>query len=238
MKKPIADTAQMAMDLYLQNYRTDEDYFTLEHFKYLCGVVFYKLIEAEYKLQRKESFAILGFTEIILSPDLLIEEVVELSFDSELGFYKGKFKHPVISFPYDAIANGIQSVRNAVAGGCKEFIREAYRRKWALCDLPVTSNVYWFFEGEEIFFKTSPKCQLSKIKVFYASDPSDETFGEAGGLIDKAKEDDIIRGVLDLMFKARNGNIVDMTNDGNPNKKIQTEINTVLTDDLRNKPIG
>lgn len=238
MQKRLADTAQIVMDLYLQNYRTDEDFFNLEHFKYLCGVVFYKLLEDDYKLQRKESFQEHGFTEITLPSNMLIEEVVKVKYDNDTEFYIGETKHPVIIFPYDAIANGIQSIFNNIKGGCKEFIRESYKRRWALCDLPVTSNVYWFGEGGKIYFKATANCKLEKLKVRYASDPSDESFGEDGGMIDQTKEKAIIDGVWEMMVKAKNGVVVDMTNNGNPNKRIQSEIDTGLTDSLSTKPIA
>jgi hypothetical protein len=236
----IADTAQIVMDLYFQNFRTDEDFFRLFHFKYLCGVSYSKLLEQEYKQNRREAMLELGFSDVIIPSEWLIEEVVEFKeVDDEPNFYKATFKHPVFTFPYDAVSNGIQTIRPVGKGmSCKEFIREAARRRWSLCDLPMTSQVFWFGEGKDII-AYSRKCKMDKmkVKIWYASDPADESFGEDGGFIHKSKEEDVIRMTLDIMMKARQGTVVDMSNDGNPNKRIQSEINTVLTDDLRTKPI-
>lgn len=236
----IADTAQIVQDLYFQNYRKSEDFFREAHFRYLCGVAYSKIVEDEYKMARREAFQEFGFTEVALSTEWLIDEQVEVKkVQDQHNMWKAKLKHPLFVFPYDQASNGIQIIRNMnFSMLCKEFIRESARRKWALCDMPVTNNVYWYPEGKELVF-VNAKCGLDKAKlqVSYISDPADESFGDNGGVIPKTKEDLIIRTTLDLMIKAKNGVVVDMTNNANPNKRIQSEIDTVFQDDLRTKPI-
>lgn len=236
----IGKTAQIVMDLYFQNFRKSEDFFTDVHFRYLCGVAYSKIVEDEYKQARKEALAQLGFTEVALSSEWLINEEIKVEKVPDVkNTWSAKLKHPIFIFPYDPAGNGIQTIRNLNYSACNEFIRESARRKWALCNMPVTKNVYWYIEGKEIFF-VNAKCPLdsAKLQVSYISDPSDDSFGDEGGVIPQSKEELIIRSTLDILIKARSGVVVDMTNNANPNKVKQTEIDTVLQDDIRNKPIG
>lgn len=235
----IADIAQMVQDLYFQDYRKGEDFFQEVHFIYLCGVSYSKIVEDEYKQARREAFAENGIIDVQLSDEWLLFEKLKVSKADEEGVYKAELKHPVFSFPFDPNNNGIQTVRNLNFTGCKEFIRIPARRKWAVCRLPVSDNVYFYTERRTMYF-VNAKCGLDKadLQVGYVSDPSDESFGENGGDIPTSKVEMIIRSTLDLLKKAAAGVVVDMTNNANPNKRLQTEVDTVFQDDLRTKPIS
>lgn len=223
----------------LQNFRISTDFFTLDHYRYLCGVVYSKLLEDEYKIARKEHMQEYGYVDMSLSGAWIInEEVKAEKVRDQDNLYVFTLKHPVFVFPFDERANGIQTIRNLNFNGCTEFVRETAKRKWALCDLPTTNVVFWYEEAKKIYLANG-KCGMEKarLQVSYLSDPADISHGEHGGEIPTSKEYIVITAVLDMMKKAAQGQVVDMTNNANPNKKAQTEIDTVFQNDLTTKQI-
>jgi hypothetical protein len=231
----LADTAQITMDLYYQNYKTDEDFFKLKHFLYLSGVAYSKLLEEEYILARKEAKLEEGLTDIVLADDWLIEQTLELKPAEIEDTYEAPLAKPLFSFPYDPYSFGLQSVRPAGKSLCPVFIRTSLRESWMDCILPATKNVFFYVAGGKLRVRSNG-CKPDKVILLMVPDITAEAFGEAGGPVPKTKEDPIIRKTLEIMLRAREGVVVDMSNNSNPNKVMQTEIDTMFPN-LRTKPV-
>lgn len=224
------------MDLYYQNYRTDEDFLRLQHFVYLCGVAYSKILEDEYKEARKESKIDEVFADIFLQDDWLVEETVQMKKDEqEDETYYGYLKRPVFSFPYDPFSYGIQSVRRAGKTTCTQFVRTAARESWMDCLLPTTTRNYFYRVSDRIIVKGA-RCKLDTLILQVVPEITDPFFGSLGGPVPGAKEDMIIRKTMEIILRARDGVTVDMSNNSNPNKALQTEIDNVFPN-LRTKPV-
>jgi hypothetical protein len=230
----LADTAQMTMDLYYQNFKTDEDFFNLTHFLYLSGVAYSKLLEDEYKEARKEAKMEDSFAEIFIQADWLIEQTIEMKrIEDEDNSFSGTLSSPLFSFPYDPYSFGIQSVRRAGKTKCNHFIRTTGRESWLDCQLPTTNRVFFHVIANKLIVN-NVQCAMEKLIVQMVPEITDlMAFGMQGGPVPKSKEDIIIRKTLELMMAARNGAVVDMTNNSNPNKTLQTEVDSAFSNLLR-----
>lgn len=227
----LADTAQVIMNLYYQSYRKDADFFRLFHFKYITGAVISKIMEEEYKAAKQAARVDDPSAEIDLPAEWLIGEVVEVKQEGNDNIIT--LKHTPFQFPYDLLGRTVQYIETA-DGPCRDFVRISVKEKWKFERLPQTKKIFFYVEREKVFFVTKDK--LGKLKVHYAPDITSASFGEDGGVIPVSKEEEVIRRTLDIMMKARQGTVVDMTNNSNPNKTIQTEIDTTFGN-LRTKPI-
>lgn len=233
----LADTAQMTMDLYYQQFRTDEDFLKLFHFQYLCGVAYSKLLEMEYKANRAEAKAEAGLTEIYLQDDWLIEQIVKMDKHPDIeGAFIGSLASPLFSFPNDPYSFGVQSVRKAGKTGCAHFIRTSLREAWMDCHLPTVTNKAFYYINNKKVIVTGARCQVEELVLNSVPEITDSSFGDNGGPVPKSKEDGIIRATLDLMMRARTGTVVDMSNNSNPNKALQTEVDNLFPN-LRTKPL-
>jgi hypothetical protein len=229
----LTDTAQMVMDLYYQNYKSREDFFSLKHFIYLCGVAYSKLLEDEYKEARALAKLEEGFTDIFMSEDWMVYETITLKpVKDEPGSYVGNLRTPVFAFPYDPYNYGIQSVRQAGQTGCTDFIRTSYREMWMNCLLPVVTGKVFFYPAGNQLHIGNAGCKIDKLIV---SVVPEITSGKFEGSVPASKQDTIIRKTWELMARAKEGIVVDTSNNSNPNKAMATEVDSMFSN-LRTKP--
>lgn len=215
-------TAQNCMDLYYQQFKSDEDFFEDYHFKYLCGVAYAKILQDEYEKSYKLNLMEKGIGMASINPQWFVAEEIELK-ASDIGDKEIQLKACPFTFRFDMQSSGIQGLY-PLNGTCGDFIRINVDDKWKLKTVPTTNIVWWYPFSDKIIFENI-RCGLKKVKVLYI--PSLKDVEDKCGLPD-SMEADIIDWVLQRMFLARNGTVVDMTNDQNPNKALETEINTAF----------
>lgn len=219
----LGDVAQHLMDLYYQQYKSATDFFELIHFKFLASAAYGKILQDEYKLSYDRNRAEEGIGSATLNPEWFIPEDVEIVM-SDIGDREAKLKQPFFTFRFDKQFSGIQEVTPMSPNKCGEFIRLGIDEKWKLKMDIVTDVVFWYPVTDKIIFH-NVKCGLKKATIFYIpslSELKDES------PIPLSMTDDIVTRVLQIMFAARQGAVIDMTNDGNPNKVIESEINTAF----------
>jgi hypothetical protein len=222
----IPNTAQMIMDIYYASYKTDENFFALYHFEYLVGVVYAHILEQEYKDQRREAKQETGYTDIALQADLLISKTLDIKRRQDSDEYYIELPSRPFTFPYDPYGFGVQSLRSGVAK-CSNFVRATAKIDQQLCVMPKVSRIFFYPLGKNIELRNM-YCHLDKVTVTYLPDITDPDLGDDAE-IPKSKEDVVIHEVLQLMMAARNGQVVDMSNNSNPNKVMQTEIDNLFT---------
>lgn len=214
--------AQNTMDLYYQQYASDEDFFKIYHFKYLNGITYAALLQAEYEKSYAKNLAETGIGMATISDDWFCHETVQLVRATEIGQFVTQLKcHKIFSFRYDRQDTGLKDVI-ALNGSCGDFIRLRFIERWKLQLLPEgTPEIYYFPLGNKIYF-SNITCGLSKAIVVYI--PALNMLDDID--IAPTLEADIVQGTLNLMFAARQGKpVIDTTNDGNPNATMETEIN-------------
>lgn len=221
----ISIVAQNVMDLYYQAYKSDEDFFELYHFQYLVGVGYGKVLQDEYEKNYKLNLQIEGYGYVNISQDWLKSEEHTIEKDKDDRFFIKLNKKP-FSFLFDNQTSAVQNVIPLGGPKCGEFIRMNGDERWKLCAVAGTAQVFWILEDEKIYFENLT-VKPTKIKVLYVpglDKDIDDNFN-----IPKTKEADVIDWVLQRMFVARQGGVIDMTNDGNNNKALANEINNVFS---------
>lgn len=228
----LIDVAEMLQDMYYQAYRTDEDFFDLPHFEYICAMVYSKILENEYKIARAESKTEEGISSVIINGDYLVKEKVAPK--KEDGDYILTLKQSIFQFQFDKNNTGIQRISNPNQG-CKRFVRTNMQKSdWMSGILPKTDRVFFYGTGKQVVLKNVTCALNAELTVMYVPEISSVDSEEA--IIPEGKGYDVVTIGMDLMKRARNGEVIDMTNNSNPNKVIQTEIDNVFTN-LRTKPV-
>lgn len=218
----LSETAQNTMDLYYQQYKSDEDFFQFYHFQYLNSVVYGKILQEEYEKSYKLSLAERGIGEATMNPEWYVPAELDVV-PSEEGDREVVLPSCPFTFRFDRSSTGIQNI-SQLAGRCGEFIRISAEETWKLKSAPNTDIIWWYPLGNKIIF---PKihCGLKKVRVLYI--PSLKELDDNCAIPDSMAHD-IIAGTLNLMFIARSGGVVDMTSNQNPNKVMETELDTTF----------
>ncbi len=139
---------------------------------------------------------------------------------SDIADYEAKLKHAFFAFKYDKQFTGIQDIV-PIVGKCKDFIRMSPEQRWHLDMVPDNDVVFWYPVKDKIMFH-NVKCGLKRARILYI--PSMGDMNEDIPVSETLTEDIITRS-LQIMFLARQGMVVDMTADKNPNKVLESEIN-------------
>lgn len=212
------------MDLYYQTYKSEEDFFDIEHFIYLAGISYASFLQSEYERSYKQNLAENGIGSAFLNPDWFILEEIEIKPGDNLAPHIAELKHPVFQFNFDTQNNGIKEIM-PLNGTCNEFVRIGFDERYKLKLLPPSPEVYWFPMARKIGF-AKIYCGLSKAVALYIPSPS---CGDTEVPIPDAMEGTILAATLNLMQQAKAGQpVIDTTSDGNPNKEMVTELNNII----------
>lgn len=211
---------QNALDLFLQKYRGNSEFFTEDDATRFCGMAFGKIMKDSYTTLKVEIRAEKeeGFVEF--SHDFMSEVFVDVQKDAKGPF--ALLPQKIMSFPFDSWYAGIGNVYPNEDSGCGEFIRHSVNTVWELCDLPQASVTFWWGEsGRRIRFKSASDCIPKKVQVFYIPASDNDEYD-----IPDTLEMDVLTLTLNLMIAAKNQRpVVKQTNDGNFNAVMETESN-------------
>jgi hypothetical protein len=215
----LRQTAQVAMDLYYRDYKSDDAFLDVEHFERLCTAAYNHLVYEEYRENKILNTRLMGFSAVSLSQDWLRRETFKVQEDAERKEMYVELPGKPFSFPFDTMASGIQHVR-PLGSPCTDFIRVSPEDEFHMCAvMPRTRKVFWFGLGDRIVIKNYAHCKLKEVEVAYVPKLTDDPESQ----ISDAKEMAVITTALNLALAARNGNVIDTTNNSNPNTLPQTE---------------
>lgn len=216
----VAYIAGLVMDAYYGDLRGNDDFFEEAHFEFVTRAAYGKLLEAEMKEARALAKLEQGFYIIDVSQDWLIIETVK--FTKKGDIWEGKTKQVPFPFAYDKMGFGVQSLVPIGDSECKDFIRMSPDEVWKLCSLPITSKVFFYVIKDTITLK-NVRCNPGEVSVSYVPSLSDAE----DSVISMGKQFDVFTLAVTAMRQARDGAVVDETNNMNKNKVIQTELDTV-----------
>lgn len=201
--------AQMTMDQYYQTYKSDDQFFELEHFMFMVASVFSKTINDDYNSARSIGKIEDGTGYVEISPDWLIKEVHDVKESN--GKKCITLNYGIMPFDFDAMGNGVQQVL-PIGHECCTFQKITGAQLRFLCQMPTTKNTYYnVVGGNELFFYGNPG---KKVEVYYVPEPTVDT---PNLQIHNEMVFDIIAQALKLMFASKNGNAMDMSNNQNAN---------------------
>lgn len=213
----LAHLAQLIADLYFQDYPSDEEFFDIEDFKSQVSSAYAKLLNDDYQTQKLINRQDEGFSIVSLSPDILRRETITL--EKEGDVYVAKLKKPFFVFPFDSMATAIQSV-SVPDHRCNEFIKVSIDDRWKICQIKQGSKNYYSCDIDKIVFERLACKDVKEVSVLYAPafDSTDNDF-----IIPDTRSFVIQTMVLQVMFAAKQGRVIDMSNDSNNNAIVQTE---------------
>lgn len=219
MAKRLDIIAQSAMDLFYSSYKGDDDFFSLEDFIIFCGNTFTDLLLQEYRIKYQQLRQEKKDEVVSFSSEWLMSEIIEVK--EKDGEIFGVLSKRVMSFPFDKQGVGLQDVQNVSRGTILE--RSNSSEAWEYRYIPMTERIFWSLENRSgmdtlIFFKNGI-CNVKKVKVSYVPSP------EADTELPDAVASYVINTTVSTMKQVIAGTVVEKTNDGNPNKVLQSEIN-------------
>lgn len=228
MPQQLKYVAQLAEDLYYQQYKGDDDFFDLDDFVRNCGntiaAMYMQFYLQEYAMQRQDRK---NDAEVIsFDAGWLLEQEVEVV-KNGVGIY-AKLDNAVMTFPYDKSSIGLQNIFITEPFSTDEVERTSLTSLWQLKYIPKTNRIFFYSEVSandcltisKIGFVNKGNCNIKKIRVLYVPSMVDENALVADGIIN-----DAVMKTVATMKQLASGNVVDMTADGNSNKIPQTEIN-------------
>ncbi|HEU4608974.1 MAG TPA: hypothetical protein VFS31_12750, partial [Chitinophagaceae bacterium] len=163
----LREVGQMAADLYYQDYKSDDQFFDLEHFFFLLGSEYVKMIKAEATANKKENKVFTGYSYIEISPYWVKNTTIDVKADN--GRAKISLPEPVFQFDYDAVGSAIQDIYGVDCGkttDCSEIIRIPYTDRWMACAMPPNGKIYYYLLGNDVHF-INVHCNLQKVEITY-----------------------------------------------------------------------
>lgn len=217
----LVEVAQNLMDLYYQQYKSDEDFFEEYHFKYIVAAAYAKLLQDKYEKSYAKNKRENNIGEATLNPQWFVTEEIEVG-SSDDADKELELKSCPFFFDFDKQSSSIQGIY-PLSGKCREFIRIGVDDLWKLNNAPTTNIVYWYALGNKIKFR-NVHCGLRKVRVAYI--PSFNELEDNCSFPDSLIFETVTLS-YNMMRSAREGTIIDFTNNQNPNKVMETEIDTV-----------
>lgn len=213
----LADLSQLALDMYYQDYAPDDAYLDMDHFKMVAASTYANLLAVELRNMKMINKQETGFSYVEITPNLLVYETTKVN--KEGTQYLAKLTQDVFSFDYDRLSLGVQMID--MVG--EEVLRISMSERNALKRTAFTNKIFaWVRNANEIAFISQKDINGKSVtigfvpKVDFANDESEIAADLAIPLITQ---------VLNLMFGAKNGNVIDKRNDSNPNIFPTGEVN-------------
>ena len=212
MPDKVEKVAAFCMNAFYQSYRPADGFVRQEHFEWLVIAADAKLKQDEYDKQvalnlRKGA----KNATVVMSNDNYITENVEIE-DSKIN----------ISVMMLAGASATQSIASIVPeGNCSSIIPITPAERWEVES--IKNVVFWMpvCDGIE-FIHLKENCNPKKAKVTYIP------MLDGTSTVQDSRKFGIITMVNNYVKGAKDGVIVDMTNNANPNVSLQTEIDKAV----------
>lgn len=213
------------MDQYYQDYADRIKFVELSDFIFHMAVTYSAMLDKHYQDMRAQNKKEEGFANIENSAAWLVEEILPVKFDDRRERYYVTTTADIFSFDFDGTGNALQGVCG-LKNAAKKFRKISLNERRFEHISPVTNKVLYYLNSKnEIVFsgqvKVGDEIPVQYIPVVVGNDEncllSDNIIG------------DVITKTLTIMFGAKNGNVIDESNDGNRNAVLQQQVNPQLT---------
>lgn len=208
----LVEAAERTMDLYYQNYAPNDAFLNLDDFKYHIATTYSAMLNSMYQAERRQNKQMEGFSNIEIPAAWLVEEVITIEDQNPEEDYYVKTKYKVFSFDWDNAANALQGVHRAGSGPHCTYRKISLNERRFRQIIPPTSVIFFYLnEPQEIVFWGAKKG--AKIKIQYVPTVVEE---ENDCILSDNIINTIQMQVLDMLFKAKNGNFIQKLDNQNP----------------------
>lgn len=203
------EVAQYIMDLYYQDNQSQEDFFQHDHFRQVAASIFASVLQQEFLQSKRQEAQTEGIATAAISPEWFVEETMPVA-EKKLSLNKDVF-----GFAYDNRDFGLR------IEGEKDYVALAAGASWQAKVLPQVSVVFYSRSGRKVRFHGIPDKEVTVyyVPAFSADHDTD---------LPAAATEIVIEQSLKIFFQARQGVVVDMTANQNPNKVLETEVQGAL----------
>jgi len=216
--------ASLVMDAYYQSYAKESDFLQQEDFEQYTSIFFQQVLQEDFDKTRREMLQMRLFElndSPILSDAWYKLKEVEVKKDKD-RFYA--VMPTTFSFNRDTTFSGLKAVYpiNDIGDVCGKFAKIKIDQFEGLKYLPKSDRtIYYFPLGDNIDFK-NVSCGLKKVNIAYIPTLDESEEGEIN--IPDGLVAEIVVRTYNFLALAKNGAVIDKTNNQNQNKIIQTEI--------------
>lgn len=209
----LLNESQRIMDLYYQDFNSNDDFFRLQDFAWILGTTYGKVADEVAQGIYQNSRAETGMGQITFSQDWWASK--EYAVTEADNQWEVCLDIKYVGFTYDTQNSGIQIIQ-PTKGDCKKLIRTTLTELWILDTFTPTKVSYWYLMDNKIVFA---KNKPNAVRVFYIPTEDDENFK-----VPSSVEFYIANRAWTAMETYRNGlQIKDTTNDLNANTTQQSE---------------
>lgn len=214
MSESVKIVGQIAMDMFYQDYKPATAFLRLKHFVWLCVAADGKLKQDEYD---KQVFLNLRLrrphAQVNLNADNY--DTVKVAIKDS----KAILPNPVMMFPGASSNLSISQVRPE--GNCSNLMPITEDERWEACQ--IKDIVFWLPIPCGIeFINLQGNCNPENVTVSYIPQLTEKS------TVQESRKWAILNMVTIFVKSAKEGVIIDMSNDGNANVASQTEINKYL----------
>lgn len=214
----LKEIAADVMDSYYQDFKPDEEFLGLEHFTELCANAYAKLLSDAFTAARQMNKLLDGSSIVELGSDWLQIEQLEVKKTPGNSYWEITLPSRPFYFPFDIMCSGIQ---NVLSPDGIEVNRIAAQDVWGIKLMPVTGVALYAIVGQQIRFYKWEHGKGKKLEVMYAPAAS-------GDNPDMLINDTLVLPVkttaLQFALAVKDGNVKDMSINGNSNRALQTEV--------------
>jgi hypothetical protein len=220
----LIDIASLAEDLYYQDYAERDKFFDTDDFKYHCASAYSTMLDDEFQAWRKANKMETGFSNVELSAGWLVTQTfkeTDAQYDEGNQRWYILLENSIFTFKFDAFGNGLNGIR-PYGNSCN--LKKISNQEIRFHDIiPVTPDIYYFVEGKKrIDFLKKPTFPVTSYYI-------PEVIGNDNNcVISDSMVKPVIMATLQLMFGAKQGNVVHEADDGNKNNVLPQQTNPVL----------
>lgn len=218
MGQKLSHIAQLAMDVFYQDFKGASAFFTKEHFIRFCILADASLKQDEYALQVQINLR----ARRINAPITLNSDNYYTAKDVRVVADKATLPFSIMSFPGIGDTLSVSQVRPV--GNCGNLMRITQAQRWMVCGDQTV--VYWVPVCDGIEFINKGLCSFDTVDVTYIPTLN------AGSILQESRGFRIVTMVSMLLKQIKDGTVIDKTNDQNPNTSPQTEMNKMVLESL------
>lgn len=216
---PISIISQLVTDLYYQDYPGRDAFIGEEQIMPLIGMAYARMLNEDYRANKAFNKAQTGYSWVEVSQDWLEVEDVPVTVDKQ-GMPVAILSKRVFAFDYDSLASGVQIVSPSDPVADNHLVRVGQNDVWKNRHIPKTSAIFFYVKGNEIkFISNSPvpkSIHVEYVPAVWPISPEDT--------VDINRSEELVKETLQMLLIAKNGVVVDKTDNSNPNVLPQTEI--------------
>jgi hypothetical protein len=216
---------QQAMDGYLQNFRSNSEFFTLEDFVFRAATIIAEFYQKSYDAQYAMNRADKTDEVISFSSDMLSEQDLKVERKKQETF--ATLTAPIMAFIHDKQTTGAQELIPVIPYDAK-LERSNITETWQYNLMPLTNRIFWRLQGNRILFFKNGFSNINEVKLLYIPAVMDKDGNvQEQALIADGVAEMAINATVMKMKQEKDGIVIKELNDGNQNKVLQNEANLV-----------